>query len=160
MKQFQSWLTVGLVLMLAATAHAKAAYKDKVEMTQSAEVIAIVEIKGLQKVEVKGKFWTYHQKASDKVEKVLKGTLPSTVALFGDEDFICARCHFGTGRYLVFLDKDGELLTGNNWQLSARKITGTDVEWFGEKNVFEQKKAPLSNVLSEIGKLLTSRKTG
>lgn len=169
MKHFTSWITVGLffiaVLFQATDGHAKAAFKDKKQMIETAQVIAIVEITGIEKASVKGNPWTYQQKASAKVEKVLKGKLPDKVALYGDETFICARCHFEKGRYLVFLDRDGELLTGNNWQLSARKITddtkssntgssNAQVEWFDAKNIFERPKAPLNQVLKEIAAVL------
>lgn len=161
MKRFQSLLLVGLVLSLAANAHAKAAYKGKVQMIETAEVIAVVDITGLEKVSVKGKGWTYGQRASGKVENVLKGTLPKRVSLYGDENFICARCHFEVGRYLVFLDRDGELLTGSNWHLSIRKISGDSeekVEWFDDRKMFEKKEAPLADVLKEIKGVLEKSK--
>jgi len=173
MTRFRSWLTVAAVLMLAVlfpvrVGHTKAAYKDKKQMIETAQAIAIVEITNIEKAAVKGNPWTYQQKASAKVEKVLKGKLPDKVALYGDETFICARCHFEKGRYLVFLDHDGELLTGNNWQLSVRKITGdtkakntqakntqeAQVEWFDVKNLFERPKAPLNQALKKISDVL------
>ena len=163
MIRFQALLAVGLVLLFAATAQARAAFKDKVQMIETAEVIAIVEITSVEEVSVKGKFWTYGQKALAKVENVLKGQVPDVVSLYGDEDFICARCNFEVGRYLVFLDRDGELLTGNNWHLSARKITKTSgeteqVEWFTDKGPFEKKEALLSDVLREIAVVLAKPK--
>jgi len=160
MKHFQSLLAVGLVLFFAVSAQAKAAFKGKVEMITTAQVIAIVEITEVQKVSVKGAHWTYRQMASAKVEKVLKGELPDSAFFYGDENFICARCHFEAGRYMVFLDRDGELLTGNNWQLSTRKISGDSgekVEWFGDKYL-EPKAALLSEVLNEITTVLAKSK--
>lgn len=166
MKRFFSCLTVVLLLLLGAMVqkgHAKAAFKDKKQMIETAQVIDIVEITSIEKASVKGNPWTYQQKASAKVEKVLKGKLPDKVSLYGDETFICARCHFEKGRYLVFLDRDRELLTGNNWQLSARKITDDNkanntekaqVEWFDAKNIFERPKAPLNQALKEIAAVL------
>ena len=133
-------------------------------MIETAEVIAVVEITGLEKVSVKGKRWTYWQKASAKVEKVLKGKLSGSAFLYGDEDFICARCHFETGRYLVFLDRDDAMLTGNNWHLSVRKIIGDagdakeKVEWFEDNKKFEGKEALLSDVQAEIAAVLAKPK--
>src|SRR6185436_7698218 len=115
MKRFQLLLVVGLVLLFAGSAQAEAAYKGKVQMIETAEVIAVVEITSVETASVKGTYETYRQKASAKVDKVLKGKLSGSVALYGDGDFICAKCHFQAGRYLVFLQRDGELLTGNNW---------------------------------------------
>jgi len=55
------------------------------------------------------------------------------------------------------------LLTGNNWQLSARKITGDSeetVEWFaGDNKIFEKKNVNLSSVLQEIEQILTKSQT-
>jgi hypothetical protein len=161
MKYIQSLLALGLVLLLAATVQAKAAYKGKGRMIETAEVIAVVEITSVEKASVKGKHWIYGQRALAKVENVLKGKLPASASLYGDENFICARCHFEIGRYLVFLDRDGELLTGNNWYLSIRKITENSeakVEWFDDKNIFEKKQAPLSDVLNEIAAVLAKPK--
>ncbi len=49
MKRFQSWLPVGLVLMLAVTVQASFVYKDKAQMIETADAIAVVEITGVQK---------------------------------------------------------------------------------------------------------------
>ena len=150
MKHFQQLLAIGLVLLLATTAHAKAAFKGKAQMIETAQAIAVVEITHTETVSVKGQHWTYQQEASARVERVLKGTLADEVALYGDETFICAHCHFEVGRYLVFLDHDGELLTGNNWHLSVRKITQNTVAWFANDRDIEQKSAALSDVLQAI----------
>lgn len=158
MKNFQSLLAGALVLLLAANAHSDAAYKGKVEMIETAAAIAIVEITSTEKVSVKGKHWIYQQKAPAKVEQVLKGNLADRVFLYGDENFLCAQCHFEVGRYLVFLDRDGDLLTGNNWQLSTRKITGEAVEWLDDDKFFEKKSATLSDVLQEIEQALAQAK--
>jgi hypothetical protein len=84
------------------------------------------------------------------------------VSFYGDETFECARCHFEVGRHMVFLDRDGELLIGNNWHLSARKITRNTVEWFvNDRNMdrnIKQKSAALSDVLQEIKRALARAK--
>jgi hypothetical protein len=161
MKRFQFWAALGLVLLFAAHAHAKAGYKGAAQMIETAEAIAIVEITGVESTLVKESFWTYRQKATAKVEKVLKGDLSGKVSLHGDEDFICARCHFETGRYLVFLKRDQALWAGNNWQLSVHKITGDSkdkVEWFKDKQSRVQTETPLSDVLKEIADVLAKPK--
>ena len=146
----------GLTVVLAsADAHAKASFMAKPAMIKSATVIAVVEITGVEQVSIKGPHWTYGQKAMAKVEMVLKGTLPMTVALMGDEDFICARCHFEAGRYIVFLNRDPKtgFLTGANWQLSTRKITGASVEWFADDtDPFKSHAVELQDAVKEIGK--------
>ena len=74
-------------------------------MIETAEVIAVVEITSVETVSVKGEYWTYRQKATGKTEKVLKGKVSSNFSMFGEEDFICARCRFGVGRYWCFLSE-------------------------------------------------------
>ena len=158
MKRFQSLLAVGWVLLLAVSAQAMASYKGEKETIETAQIIAIVEIGATEKVSVQGKHWHYRQKATAKIEKVLKGDLGENAVFYGAENFICAQCRFKVGRFLVFLDRDGELLTGNNWQLSAREISGDKVEWFANKRTFSTKIAPLSEVLGEIERVLADAK--
>lgn len=153
---FKLVTAVGLTVVLASSdAHAKASFMAKPAMIKSAAVIAIVEITNVEQVSIKGPHWTYGQKATANVETVLKGTLPMTVALMGDEDFICARCHFEPGRYIVFLNRDPKIgfLTGVNWQLSTRKITGASVEWFADDmDPFKTQSIELQEAVKEIAK--------
>jgi hypothetical protein len=161
MKTFRLLLSLGFVLMLSGHVHAKAAYKNKTQMIETADVIAIVEITAIEKTTTKGGHWTYGQKATANVEKTLKGKVPKGIALYGEQDFICARCRFALGRYLVFLDRDGELFTGNNWQLSIRQISGDavqKVEWLDDKHLFETKESHLSDVVKEIESVLAKIK--
>lgn len=160
MKRLQVIVVIGLAFLIAASAQAAVVYKSKVQMIETAEVVAVVEITNVAKVSAKGELWTYRQKASAKVQNVIKGKLPDNVSLYGD-GLICGNCRFEVGRYLVFLDRDGGLLTGNNWELSARKITGKskkNVEWLGDKGLFQKKQALLSDVLSEIAVVLARSK--
>jgi hypothetical protein len=170
MNPFQLLLAVGLVAVFADTAQAKANYKGKVQMIKTAEVMAVVEIARVRTMSViNGNTWSYRQMVSAKVEKVLKGDLPDNVTLYGDTcylqnttqpptrfsptAYICGKCHFEIGRYLVFLKRDGELLTGNNWQLSVRKISRDSqekIEWFDGKKILENQEVLLSDVLSEV----------
>ena len=99
-------------------------------MVKRAEVIAIVNVTQVEKVKMKGAHWTYSESAHATVEQTLKGTLPQNVDLYGGEDFICAQVHFAVGRYIVFLRRDGELLVGCNWHLSARPIKDKQAEWY------------------------------
>jgi hypothetical protein len=160
MNRFQTGIAFFLIAVISINTPvlAKAAFKSKEQMIQTAEVIAIVEITQVKPVSVKGKHWTYAKESSAQVQKVLKGTLPAQVSLFGGEDFICAQCHFETGRHLVFLDYDQDLLTGNNWEPSIRKITNNEVEWITDDNIFSKKTSPLSEVIAEIEKTIEEQK--
>lgn len=158
-----SWVCAMLVVCLAARADAKAAYAGKTEMVKRSVGIAVVEVVAIEKVEVKGKYWTYRQRADARVEMVLKGELPkdkgAATVLYGEEDFICAQCRFEPGRYLVFLNQDAGLWVGANWHLSIRPIK-TDaegketVEWYTGEKTIELKEQPLADVLAEVRKLI------
>jgi hypothetical protein len=155
MKHFKTWLGLGLIFCLVTNANARASFKDKLEMIKTAKIIAIVEIGEVERTSVKGQVWTYEQKASANVVQVIKGELPSQTVLYGDQSFECAQCRWQTGRYLVFLDHDKELLTGNNWQYSACKITGETILWFPESEVFKSKPMRLTSVVAGIQKILS-----
>jgi hypothetical protein len=154
---------LALVLACATHAQAKAAYAAKAEMIKRCAAVAVVEVTAVESVEVKGQHWTYAEKASAKVESVLKGDLPKggAIALHGREDFICAQCRFPPGRYIVFLNQDSGLWVGSNWHLSVRPIT-TDkdgaqtVDWYeGDKTIATNPK-PLAEVLKEIKDLIAN----
>jgi hypothetical protein len=96
-------------------------------------VIAVVDVSKLETTSTKSHSWTYRQKATATVERILKGTVPKTFNIYGDENFICAQCKFvATGRYLVFLKKVDDLLVGSNWQYSIRKIDNKMIDWLEE----------------------------
>src|SRR4051812_16230711 len=98
-----------LLAGFVSRADAKAAYAGKAEMVRRADAIAVVEVLRVEKAEVKGASWTYSQRAVSKVRTTLKGDLPAAgeeLVLFGGEDFICARCNFQPGTYVVFLRRD------------------------------------------------------
>lgn len=156
----------GLVLLaLTADAGAKAAYAGKAEMVRRSTAIAVVEITKVEAVDAKGEHWNYGQRATATVRTVLKGSLPkdAAVSVFGDESFICARCHFEPGRYLLFLmeDKapDGSVMwVGSNWHLSVRPVTvdpdkGDRVEWYANDKDITLSPAALADVLADVRKL-------
>ncbi len=142
-----------LVLGLSVTASAKARFAGKEEMVREAEAIVVVTITKVEKAEAKGKHWTYAQKAT--VEQCLKGGLTGAVDIYGQEDFICARCDYKPGRFLLFLRKDGGLWSGSNGHLGIRPVKEEKVVWFKPGgNLFETSDQPLADVLAEIRKLL------
>ena len=151
-----------LLLCLGSRADAKAAFAGKAEMVRRSDAVAVVEVLRVEKAEVKGRHWTYSQRAVAKVVSTLKGDLPAEgkeVALFGGEDFICARCNFQPGKYVVFLRKDGGLLAGSNWHLSVRPVlTDKDrrewVDWYAKADTIELKSTPLPDVIADVKKLI------
>ena len=152
-------------MVAAARADAKAAFAGKAEMVKRSVGIAVVEVVAIEKVEVKGKYWTYRQRADVRVEAVLKGDLPkeegAATVLYGEEDFICAQCRFEPGRYLVFLNQDAGFWVGSNWHLSIRPIkTDADgretVQWYAGEKTIELREQPLADVLDEVKKLVVA----
>ncbi len=138
---------------------AKAAYYLKADMVRMAEAIALVTITSVDTTDTKGNHWTYKQVATAKVERVLKGKLPSDVKLYGGEKIICGQCHFGEGKFLVFLRHDGDLLTCANWHLSIRPITGDTIEWYKNNESLELVSKPLRQVLDEVVSLVSGEQS-
>ena len=143
-------------LCVLARADADAAYQSPEHMVATSQAIALVQIEGVETVAVKGQHWTYRQRASARVERTLKGALPVELALYGAENFICAQCRFAPGRALVFLKRDGNLWTGNNWHLGARPIENDQIQWF-DQNSFALKSQPLASVLKQLQTMLEAQ---
>ena len=130
-----------------------AAYAGKVEMIQKADVIVVVNITKVEDVEKKPESgWTYRQKATAQIEQCLKGGLTGQMEIYGMENFICARCEYKVGRYLLFLRKGSvDFWHGVNWHLGIRPVVEDKVEWFrDDKTRFEMTRQPLSDVIKEI----------
>ena len=169
MKMRRILLIVGLLVLplaFASVAHAKAAFDAKAEMVQRSAAIAVIDITRVEPAAVKGQHWTYRQRATARVESVLKGDLRAgdPISLHGEEDFICAQCRFAPGRYVVFLNQDSGLWVGSNWHLSVRPIA-TDakgdqtVEWYADdKRTLELKSQPLGGVLADVRTLVAAAK--
>lgn len=143
-----------LCTFFAVPVFGRAAYASKTKAIQQAEIIAIVEITKVAPTKTKGKGWTYSEVADAKTERVLKGVLDPEVKLYGGENFICAQVRFEPQRFIVFLNKDGELITGANWHLSTMAITGDEAEWFEDDQSIRLVKTPLKDVLTEIESIL------
>jgi len=133
---------------------AKAYFAGKSEMVQNSEIIAVVSIKTVEKTKQKSTNWTYSEKARATVDTVLKGKPGRELEIYGGEDFICARCSLKNGKALVFLNHNGDLLTGSNWHLSIRPIEKNTLEWFDGENFQPLKTTPLPVVLDQIKSML------
>lgn len=151
------FLCLLMVLWTAARADAKAAFQTPEQMIATSQAIALVRIERVEPASTKGQNWTYGQKAIARVERVFKGHLPAEVFLWGEENFVCARCQFSEGRALVFLKRDQMLWTGNNWQLGSRPIKDEQIEWFGDKGAFDLKYQPLAGVLQQVQKAIAKQ---
>jgi hypothetical protein len=147
-----------LGVVLSGSSAPRAYYAGKARMIAQSEVIAVVDVRRVGSASARGRHWTYAQAADAVVEQTLKGELPPRVRLYAQEDFICARVDFRPGRYVVFLTRDGELLAGSNWYLSARPIRDDGrVEWYAgvrdsgpDPSQIRLRPAPLAAVLADV----------
>ncbi len=135
-----------LCLAIVPQAMAKAYFQTETELVTQSAAIAIIEIAEPQPSEQKGTTWTYRQSATAKIISRIKGDIPDTFTLHGDETFICARCPLRAGRFLAFLNRDGELWIGANWQLSLRPIKDDKIEWY----VVPEQRNPMAYQPSEL----------
>ena len=148
-----------ILLGVASPCFAKARYAQKKDMIEEAECIAIVNITKVEEADKKGNSWTYRQKATATVEQCLKGDVKGNITIYGLETFICAQCRYETGRFILFLRKDGSLWVGSNWHLGIRPIKEKTVQWFKDDNTFfEMKDTPLDKVVDEIKTVVKEQK--
>ncbi len=137
-------------IFMGEPAQAKAYHATKSEMIHNADIIAVVQIKSMEKTEKRGSHWTFSQVSKAEVLTPVKGVSDKELTLYGGEDFICAQCHFLPGKSLVFLNKDTGLYTGTNWHLSCLPIKDDRVEWVEGNNRQPTTNKELSAVIAEI----------
>lgn len=114
--------------------HAKAYFQTEAELISQSAAIAILDIESPAPASVKGEHWTYREAAKAKVVQTIKGDLPAELTLHGHESFICAQCRLAPGRYLAFLQKDGSLWAGANWQFSLHPIREGLLMWYASSD--------------------------
>jgi len=131
-------------------AQAKAYYATEAEMIASSDAIAVVQIEKVEAIETKAEPFDYRQIAHAKVERTLKGLLPKSILIHGNETFICAQVRLRPGRFLVCLRKAGALLVGANWHLSVRPIEDEKVEWYTPGTHLDLSWQPLDPVLQRV----------
>ena len=143
---------LALVLLGTVTsASGKVSHVGKVEMVRMAECIAIVNVTEIQEVRQRGPLWIYQQKALGTIEQCLKGGVAGRINVYGMEAIVCAPARCEKGRFLLFLQKDGDLWHSVNWQLGIRPIKEGKVQWFGSgESQLGMTEVPLTEVLSEI----------
>ena len=90
----------------------------KGELIETAEIIAVVEVTKTNDASAKGTHWTYRQAAEVLTVRTLKGQLPMRFIIHARKNFICACATYeANARYLVFLHREGKLVTTVNHQL-------------------------------------------
>ena len=152
------FLFVFIFISSSSFCFGEAAFHRKLAMIEQSEFIAIVDISKVEPAKEKRNGWIYSEVALATVEETIKGSLPKNVKLYGGENFICAQVRYKPGRYLVFLRRDKELLSGVNWHLGVRAIKENKVDWFVDDKKLELKESPLPVVLTEIKKLVSAKK--
>lgn len=149
-----------IVMMGVSTASAKAYYAPKSEMIENSCAIAIIHVKDAKEVKSKGVHWDYNELANVDVEKVIKGTLPPSIELLGDENFICEQCKVTPGKYLAFLKPEGNKWVCANWYLSVRPIEGTQVKWYENEFGLKLSSRSLDSVIKDIEKQILNSPKG
>jgi len=119
-------------------------------MIAKSDAIAIVQIDKVESRETKAEPFDFRQVAHAKAERTLKGTLPESMLIHGNETFICAQVQLRPGRFLVCLKKVGPLFAGANWHLSVRPIDGDKVEWYKPGTLMELSWQPLEQVVQRV----------
>lgn len=141
------------ILFFSTTTLAKLAPPmSKEEVIAASEFIAIVQITHVELTKAEGEFFTYSQIAFATVERRVKGDLPARIEMYGGEDFPCAQVKFVTGRYLVFLNTDKQLLRATEWKIHL--IERDVVEWYPDDNSYKPKPSSLGFVLKDIENIL------
>jgi len=144
-------LILAAALTIVLTCHSKARYTGPDEMIRICDCIVVATIERVDPAEQKIGSFTYRQKATAMVEQCLKGNVSGTIYIYGGENFICAQNHYQPGHYLLFLCKRENYLTGANWHLGMRPITGDRVEWFQDgDDIFASTNRPMNQVIEEI----------
>jgi hypothetical protein len=162
--------SLALVLIFAAMVSlpvsSKAAYATRLQMVNRADSVAVVNIGPVTDCKITGRHWTYAQTAQANVEQTLKGSLPVTIRLVGQENFECAQTKLKTGRCLVFLGRveaagsSGEpLYAGCNWQASLCPVLDNGkLHWLLEpSSCFATDQVPLDTALKQIRQDLATR---
>src|SRR4029434_5857685 len=118
------WCTLLLASGSTQQVFSEAAFYGPEWMIAHAECIAIVNVTSVHTNSpgVRGKTWTYRETAHATIERVFKGQLPQVGTLHGGAHFLCAQVRYRPGRHLVFLKRDGQLLSVINWHLGLRPI--------------------------------------
>src|SRR5688572_5093060 len=85
---------------------------DRAELIRHSDVVAIVTVTNVtERVVGKRKSRTQQQRADAKLERLVKGTAPQTLRITYDSpvsDVICRPDSLRSGRFLLFLRRDGE----------------------------------------------------
>ena len=123
---------IGCMALVCGTpkAHAEGGYCQPDEMIRRSDHIAIITIERVVPLPKTEWPWAYGQLAHARVEREIKGALPPTVDLYGEENFVCQTTQLSPGRFLAFLRLDRTKLHSCNYQMGIRPIRGKRVEWY------------------------------
>ncbi|MEW6305721.1 MAG: hypothetical protein AB1705_19760 [Verrucomicrobiota bacterium] len=91
----------------------------KNELIDGADFIAVISISKIdEKTERRTPFHVLVQTAQANVERVLKGEAPAKCVLRHEDElseFLCKPPKLATGRFLVFLKRQGDVFVQSNW---------------------------------------------
>ncbi len=148
-----------VMLVISNPVFATARYMPKGELIQTAEIIAVVEINETSNVSVKGQHWTYRQAADAVTLQTIKGELPMRFVIHAKKSFICAWATYeAKARYVVFLQREGELYSTVNHQLGQFKVAEDKINWFLDDNSLAAGEQRLDDVIRAIEVAVAGKK--
>jgi hypothetical protein len=131
-------------------------FMSDTELIDSAEDIAVINITQVERVSAKGSHYSYEQKATALVEKVIKGNLPSKVFVYGRRMCKPPTPSYQPGRCLVFLQKDNNLLVCADSMSAVITIRGGKLAWYPQDGWTDDPRFEESVVLRDIARRLST----
>jgi hypothetical protein len=146
------------LLLLSENAGAKAQFLNRNRMIGASDVIAIVDVVKLEKVDPNVQCG--EELATAVVKEYLKGRGKGDMLFLAPCFFPCAVTKMEKGPQIVFL-KNTQFgfipLAGSNWNYSYRPIREAQVEWYLNDNDLRMGRRPLPEVVAEIAKVISSQ---
>jgi hypothetical protein len=98
-------IVVGCIALACAAprAHAEGGYCQPNEMIRRSDSNAIITIEQVEPLPKIKWPWAYGQRANARVERNIKGALPATIDIYGEENFVCQETKLSQGTFLAFL---------------------------------------------------------
>jgi hypothetical protein len=128
---------------------------SRADITKRSELVAIVTVSNVtSQVVGKPKNQVRQERASASVERVLKGTAPQRLVLAYDEpvtDILCTAPRLSSGRFLVFLRRDGDVFVRTDTWYSQHSIETNHVHWFLERT------EPFDAAISQVERIIKSQ---
>ena len=153
-------LTMILLIALLGTssASAKARFMNRDEMIGSSDLIAVVDVVKVTKVDPK--LTCSDQRVRATVKTIIKGNHAEQLTFIAPCFYPCAITNVAAGPQIVFLKIDSSRsipIVGTNWMYSYRPIRDSKVEWFKDGKSLDLTNRPMSKVVSDINAIIKTQ---